>query len=139
MRKIKRLFRFWLPVFIWALIIFLFSSRPTKNVSEFYWTDFIVKKSAHIVVYGIFTALTYRALKENGVSKKNSAYWAILFSIFYGITDEFHQSFVPGRGSTLRDIIFDTIGASLAIYIIWNILPKAPKKLKVWAKDLQLL
>lgn len=135
----KKFVKFWLPVGVWVLTIFIFSSIPTKPVSEVYWKDFFVKKLAHIVEYGILSTLIYRALINFGMDKKRSAIYSVLSAIFYGITDEFHQSFTPGREPKARDIIFDTIGASSAIYLIWNLLPKAPLKLKRWAENLQLI
>lgn len=137
--KIKRIITLWLPPILWAVVIFLFSSYPTKQASEIYWKDFVVKKTGHIVEYAIFASLLYRGFKETGVRKRNASIFAIFLSIIYGASDEFHQSFTPGREPTVRDVIFDTIGASFAIYTIWNLLPKAPKRLKKWAKNLQIL
>jgi VanZ family protein len=138
-KKTLKIVKLWLPPIIWASVIFLFSSYPTGRASEIYWKDFIVKKSAHVVEYAIFSTLLYRAIKESGVRKVNAGIFAITIAVIYAASDEFHQSFTPGREPTVRDVIFDTIGASLAIYTIWNLLPKAPKKLKNWAKNLQLL
>jgi VanZ family protein len=137
--KAIKIFRFWIPVLLWAGVIFLFSSYPTRRASEIFWQDFIIKKTAHIIEYAIFSALLYRAFKESGTKGKNAGIFAIAIAVIYAASDEFHQSFTPGREPTVRDVIFDTIGASLAIYAIWNLLPKAPKKLKNWAKNLQLL
>lgn len=138
-RKIAHFLNLWLPVFIWALIIFLFSSRPTRRASEIFWQDFIVKKSAHVVEYAIFATLLFRAIKSSGAKRTNAGLFALLIAVLYGGSDEFHQAFTPGREPTVRDVIFDTIGASFAIYYIWNLLPKAPKRLKKWAKDLRIL
>ena len=135
MKKIN----YWLPVLVWAGVIYAFSSMPMTETTEIYWQDFIVKKSAHIVEYGILSALFYRALRGEGVSKSTAGYFAILISLFYGITDELHQSLTPGRQPKARDVIFDTIGATFAIYTIWRLLPKAPKKLVILAKRFQLL
>ncbi len=135
----KKILRFWLPPVLWAAIIFLFSCLSAKPVSKIYWKEFAIKKTAHIVEYGIFTILLYRALKESGMGKKKAGIFAVLFSSFYGMTDEYHQMFTPGREPRIRDVIFDTIGSILAIYSIWRLLPKAPKKLKLWAKNLQLI
>jgi VanZ family protein len=128
----------WFPVFVWALVIFAFSARPTTSVSEIHWKDFIVKKTAHVVEFAILAILIYRALINSGVSKKKAGYYSIFLSVVYGFSDEFHQSFTPGRDPKLRDVIFDTMGAIIAIYSIWNILPKAPKKLKNWAEKLRI-
>lgn len=134
----KRFLVFWLPLIIWAIIIFGFSANPTTQVSEVRWQDFVFKKFVHVVEYGVLATLIYRAFVNSGVDKKKAGYWAAGLAIIYGITDEFHQSYTPTREPTLRDVIFDTIGALLAVYSIWYLLPKAPKKLKSLAKKLQL-
>ena len=109
------------------------------GATKIYWQDFIIKKTAHIIEYGILSALIYRALVEEKMSKKTAGLIAILVAMFYGITDEFHQSFTSGRQPKARDVVFDTIGATFAIYTIWKLLPKAPKKLVSLAKSFQLL
>ena len=136
--KTKKRIKYWLPAFAWALVIFIFSSYPTGTASEIHWKDFIVKKTAHIVEYAILSLTIYRALTLEGVGKKRAGIYSIIFSIFYGFTDEFHQSFTPGREPRLRDTVFDTIGAVLAIYFVWKLLPKMPKKLKNLAEKLQI-
>lgn len=135
----KRLFKYWLPVVLWSGVIFMFSSLPTNRTSQIYWQDFIVKKTAHIVEYAIFTLLLYRALKISGVEKKEAGVYSIILAVIYGMSDEFHQSFTPGREPTVRDVIFDTIGAVSIIYYIWKLLPKAPKRLRNWARKLELI
>ena len=137
--KIFRFIKYWLPVFIWLIIIFAFSNNPTVRASEIHWRDFSVKKSAHVIIYAILSTLIYRALKSNNVEMKKTGYISVFLASFYGITDEFHQSFTPGRDPTFRDIIFDTIGATLAIYFIWKLLPKMSEKVKLWAKKLEII
>ncbi len=136
---IQKKFKLWLPVFIWAGIIFFFSSRPTTAVSDIHWKDFIFKKTAHVVEYAIFTTLLFRALKESSLSRLRASYYSILIAIIYGLSDEFHQNFTPGREPKMRDLIFDTTGILLAIFIILKYLPKAPEKIRFWAKRLQLV
>lgn len=135
---IERIIKLWLPVIVWSLFIFSFSSNPTARASEVHWQDFLIKKSAHIFEYAIFSVLLYRALKESGVAKKEAAIYALILAVLYGASDEFHQSFTPGREPTVRDVVFDTIGASIGVYFIWKLLPKVPKKLKDLAGKLQL-
>ena len=137
--KLSKILFLWLPVFVWAGVIFTFSTLPTVKTAQIYIADFIVKKTAHLTEYGIFATLLYRALKESGVNKKRAGFYAIVLAAGYAITDEFHQSFTPGREPTLRDIIIDTIGATLAVYTLWKLLPKAPQKLRNLAKDWQIL
>jgi VanZ family protein len=134
-----RILKYWGPPVAWALLIFLVSSYPTVKTSEIHWRDFIVKKSAHVIEYGIFAALIYRALRSSGAKKANAGIYAIFIALLYGMTDEFHQSYTPGREPRVRDVVFDTIGAIASIYSIWNLLPKAPARLKAWARRLQLI
>lgn len=136
--KTKTVIQLWVPPVIWAVVIFLLSSRPIAPTSQIFWKDFIVKKSAHVIEYAIFTILLYRALKESGVKKYNAGLTAILFAVIYGALDEFHQSFTPGREPRVRDVFFDTIGSVVSIYLLWNLLPNLPSKLKAWAKKLHL-
>jgi VanZ family protein len=136
---VKRLLKYWLPLFLWAAIIFTFSSLTTPAASQVYWQEFAVKKTAHMIEYGIFAVLLYRALKSYGVKKEKAMILAIVLTFLYGASDEFHQSFTPGREPKVRDIIFDTIGGVLGILFIWKLLPKVPKKLKSWAEKLDLI
>lgn len=139
-KKILNAIIFWLPVVLWACVIFTFSSHPTGQASQFYWNDFIVKKTAHVTEYAIFVTLIYRALRNtNDINKSNALKVAILFAVSYALTDEFHQGFTPGREPTLRDVGFDTIGASLAAFTIWNIIPRLPKRQQNWLKKLDIV
>lgn len=131
--------RFYLPVVLWAMVIFTFSSYPTATTSTFFWQDFIIKKAAHVIEYAILSLLVFRALYNSGIGKHQALKYAVLFCILYGISDEFHQSFTPGREPNIRDVLFDTIGASATAYLLWKYLPKAPKALKALAKNYQVV
>jgi VanZ family protein len=137
-KKLRKFFYYWLPFLIWAMVIFAFSSRPTKVVSQIHWKDFAVKKTAHFVEYFIFTALFYRASKFDIQDKKLRSFISAFFAIIYGVLDEIHQSFVPGREARARDVFFDFLGSIFFLFLIWRLLPKAPPKLKKLAEDLDL-
>ncbi|OGM31672.1 hypothetical protein A2803_04555 [Candidatus Woesebacteria bacterium RIFCSPHIGHO2_01_FULL_44_21] len=137
--KIPPKIRFFLPVILWAGVIFAFSSYPTGTTTEIYWQDFIIKKMAHMVEYGVLTILSYRAFWNSGDGKRNAMISAVALAVFYAITDEIHQSFTPGREPRARDIIFDTIGALGVAFIIWKLLPIAPARLRRWAENFQLI
>lgn len=66
-KLVRQLVFFWLPVIVWLLIIFSFSSRPTGVASQISWQDFIVKKTAHVVEYAILSFLLFRALLNSGL------------------------------------------------------------------------
>lgn len=128
-----------LPVIVWGGVIFSFSAFPTTPTSEFYWKDFIVKKTAHLVEYGIFSILLYRLFLNSKMPKLKAFTLAVALSFLYGMSDEYHQSFTPGRGPAIRDVGFDTIGAILGGYFVWKLLPKTPKTLRDWGKKLALV
>ena len=130
--------KYWLFPVLWMILIFVFSSFPTIKGADLYWKDFAIKKSAHMFEYGILALLLFRALRQK-ISDKKTVKMVLIFCIFYAITDEFHQSFTPGRESTLRDVIFDTIGAFTSLYLAWKYLPKAHWKLQNLAKRLDLM
>jgi hypothetical protein len=140
MEKAKKAFKFWsLPVG-WASIIFILSSTPTKEVTEIYWQDFIIKKTFHLIEYGLLFLLLFRALKNT--YKENLfklALIAFALTIFYGASDEYHQTLVSGRQGMARDVLIDGFGAGLTWLGLWKWLPKAPKKLKNWAKRLAII
>lgn len=135
----KRL-KFWLPVALWAGVIFSLSSLRVTPSSNVYWQDFLVKKTAHIVEYAILFIFSYRAfLNTTELGRARSAIFALLFVIFYGVSDEYHQSFTPGREPKIRDVLIDSIGGSLAWIGLWKYLPKMPAELKSLAKSLQIV
>lgn len=113
--KASKLLNSWLPVFLWCTVIFFLSSIPTIQTSRIYFWDFVLKKTAHIVEYGLLYFLVFRALEEEGVKNKK---WIIpfIFGLIYGISDEYHQRFVSGRHSRVMDLGFDFLGMLLAFY-----------------------
>jgi TRAP-type uncharacterized transport system fused permease subunit len=139
-KNFKKFIKYWLPVACWLLVIFFFSSLPAITVSTIDWRDFVIKKTIHLVEYAILLALLYRAIKQNLKNDlPKTAMLALIFTVLYAISDEYHQSFVSGRTSTFRDVLIDTAGSLLSLTLIWNLLPKAPGKLKNWAKKLEII
>ena len=131
--------KFWFPLFLWCLFIFAASTIQVIKAPAIDLRDFIIKKSFHFVEYFILFLFTFRALKNTThLSIKKIYFYSILFIIIYAATDELHQTLVPTREGKLRDVIIDTFGGSFAALILWKYLPKAPKKLKSWAKKLQV-
>lgn len=119
----------WLPVFLWAALIFHLSSGTIPIASKIYWQDFAVKKTGHVLLFGALSILIYRALRIEKVEKKHAAIWAVLLATFYGGTDEFHQMFTQGRESRLRDVFIDGIGAALVVWVAYYLPLKLSKNL----------
>ncbi|QQS38703.1 VanZ family protein [Candidatus Woesebacteria bacterium] len=122
----------WTPVVLWALCIFYLSGK-SMGTSDLPLPDYVF----HSAEYFIFATLLFRALKLMQVN--NIVLWVFTLSLMYAISDEYHQSFVPGRYSDYLDVISDTIGVILALINLWILLPKMPSKLKKWAKKLDLI
>jgi glutaredoxin len=74
----------------------------------------------HLLAYAILSALTCRAL-GGGLHRPlqvRAAFFGALASVIYGVSDEFHQAFVPGRDSSIGDLASDAAGAALAAGIL---------------------
>ena len=111
-------------------IIFLLSNQPVLPGPKVYVYDFIFKKCAHIGSYALLYLLNIRALllldpplnPSSARPRSKCPKWliALLICVFYALTDEFHQSFIPGRTATLRDVGFDTLGATLSLFLVYG-------------------
>ena len=117
MSKKKLIINYYLPVVFWAGLIFFASSFSTAKTTDFFWGDFLIKKTAHLIEYGILAVLLYRAMRGTEVDKTKAFFLSIIISGLYGLTDEFHQSFTPGREPKIRDVVIDTIGATIGSVI----------------------
>lgn len=104
----------WLPVFLWAGIIFFLSSLTNPKASQFFIWDFVIKKIAHMSEYAILFLIILRATKKNWVL-------SLVLTVLYSISDEIHQGFIPGRTPAIYDIGLDTSGAGIAGYVIWKL------------------
>jgi len=105
--------RAWIPVVLWAGVIFAFSSIPSLSTGLGTW-DLVLRKLAHATEFGLLAVLLYRALLQAPV--------ALLVASAYAVTDELHQSFVRGREAAPRDWAIDTAGAAIGIvlYRLWR-------------------
>ncbi len=79
-----------------------------------------IDKLLHSLVYGILAATTLYAVPKNraGDSPVRTGILVILFCLAYGISDEFHQSFIPGRCPSIWDIGADLLGA-VVVVLFW--------------------
>jgi VanZ family protein len=121
------------------MAIFTVSSFTVGSSSDFYWKDFVVKKTAHVIEYGILATLIYRALINSNVSNKKAMLYSVALAFLYGATDEFHQSFTPGRGPKFTDVLIDTFGASLFIFGIIANIKKMPENIKQLFSKIQII
>jgi len=99
----------WLPVLVWAGVIFAFSSIPSLNSGLGTW-DYVLRKSAHMTEYAILAVLLVRAI--------GSYTWAFVLAVAYAGSDEFHQTFVRGRHGTPVDVGIDAVGALIGLSLL---------------------
>ncbi len=79
-----------------------------------------IDKVAHMVVYGVLAYSMIWALYPSGCRRSavNLVLATIFFCTLYGISDEYHQSFIPGRQPSLYDVVADGTGA-LIVSLCW--------------------
>lgn len=113
-----RLFlRYWLPVFAWAGLIFALSSIPSLESGLPKSGDLVLRKLGHLIEYAVLALLLLRAFGAHGLSPRSRSTAAALISLLYAVLDEYHQSFVPGREGSPRDVLLDALGIGLGIGI----------------------
>ena len=123
----------WLPVVLWMGFIFLMSTglgageHTSRIIGPFlHWllpqaapetieqAHFLIRKAGHFIEYAILALLLRRALGGHGI---RPFIVALVIATAYAATDEFHQTFVPGRTATPRDVLIDATGAFAALAV----------------------
>jgi VanZ family protein len=112
----------WVPVALDAGLIFYLSSIPDLPAPPGPFSD----KHFHFASYAVLSTLLVRAFASarlRGVTARIAVLGFVLATL-YGVTDEFHQSFVPGRTSALDDLAADALGAAAAagLLLAWAII-----------------
>jgi VanZ family protein len=96
----------WGAVAAWAALIFALSSIPDLGTGLGGW-DYVLRKAAHGAEFAVLGFLLVRALGRER--------WALALGIAYAVTDEVHQSFVPGRLGSPFDVLIDAIGVAVGV------------------------
>jgi VanZ family protein len=113
---LSRLASAWLPVVVWAGLIFALSSIPDLGTGLGGW-DLVLRKAAHVVEYAVLGALLFRALSSAGQPLRNGSAgtWAWMLGAAYAASDELHQHFVPGRQASALDLAIDAVGVAVGV------------------------
>lgn len=111
---------YWLPPLAWMGIIFLLSAQRKLIGPPQSWLAELLINSAHFFVYAGLAFLWWRALSRGRRADKILLAAAFGISVLYGASDEFHQSFVPGRDASWLDLLTDAAGAAVALWVIWR-------------------
>ncbi len=115
LKKYSDFVTFYLPVLIWMALIFTLSSIPGSILAKIEFP--YAHPMAHSMLYGMLYYLCFRALNHHRIGKMKTSFsliTALLIVGIYGASDEFHQSFVPGRTEELKDLLID-LSAALVV------------------------
>jgi VanZ family protein len=113
--------QYWIPVFGFAVLIFCLSAIPKPEVYLPVLAWLGSDKAAHAIEYGMLAILCYRAFRNAGGywAARNAFMLAMFASAGYGLTDEWHQYFVPFRSADGFDLLADSLGC-LSALLAWR-------------------
>jgi VanZ family protein len=100
----------WLPIVLWAALIFTLSSIPHLSSGLGTW-DLVLRKCAHVTEYAMLGLLLARALQRELP--------AFALGVLYAVSDELHQSFVRGRHAAPLDVAIDSVGVLIGL-VAWR-------------------
>ncbi len=134
-----RWLRYWAPALVWAAIISVMSTRyfgsgytsrfilpvlhwlmPNAGLANLLEMHTYIRKSAHLIEYGVFTILFMHGLRAGRSGWRWTWVTATMLAVAcYAALDEFHQAFVPGRGASVWDVALDFSGGMAAMLVLW--------------------
>ena len=91
--------------------IFALSAQPDLPHVAGGWPDLLISSAAHTFLFAVLAILWARALGQG----RRMWLVAVALTLLYALSDEFHQSFVPGRHADPLDLAFDALGAALGL------------------------
>jgi len=107
---------FWRLATLAYMGLVYYSSSQAIRISGLDSNDYkIISSIVHILMYGGLAALAIISFYQSGFKLKKSCLQGFLLAIVYGVTDEYHQSFVPGREMSFGDWLLDVFGSVLAV------------------------
>ncbi len=109
----------WLPPLVWMGLIFVVSDQPSLPSAPGPW-DLPLKKGMHVVAYAILTWLYLRAFRGWWRDDARVRAVSTVLAIAYAVSDEYHQTFVPGRSGSLVDVMIDSVGILGAVWLDWR-------------------
>lgn len=116
---VVRSLRDWSPW--WPVVIYMAAIFAVQSMSHPPAPPDLNDKAGHFLAYGGLGLVTLRATSGGAVAGLGPgpafAAWAV--TTLYGVSDEYHQSFVPGRTPDVLDLWADAIGAASAIGVGW--------------------
>ena len=111
------------------LLIFVLSSQPALPLQNLFSAQ---DKFEHFLAYAALAYCYARSFVQQGVYTWQKITLITLLTIMYGCSDEFHQSFVPGRDSSLLDVLADGIGGLCMSSILYWYDHLKTKRRELW-------
>ena len=129
--------RFWFPLLAWIVLIYLFSTNsfsssetsrfivpllkflfPWLTASQLALGHLICRKGGHLLEYFVLGVLAWRTLGTGQTSQMKARMLVTSMIVLVALSDEFHQSFVPSRTSSVNDVGYDLVGGLAALFLI---------------------
>jgi VanZ family protein len=108
-----------IPLLVAMATIFILSHQPgdTLQLPSIPGLD----KVAHAVIYGVLAASALYAFTPNSTQYDPRARAAavVVFCVLFGLVDEYHQSFIPGRWASGWDLVADGLGGAMVAGLWW--------------------
>ena len=121
LEKLPRWLRDIAPLMLWMVLIFGLSSHARLIRIAHPVESEIFYKTAHVIFYVILLWLWWRVVSPLRQATGSILALAFLLTVMYGISDEFHQWFVPGRHSRVTDVLFDGSGALMMLLLLRSV------------------
>ncbi|MEW6714012.1 MAG: VanZ family protein [Nitrospirota bacterium] len=93
-------------------LIFYLSSQSQLLPPLIHGTDKII----HTIVYFMLAILLYFSFLKSGL-RKHILLISLVFAVIYGVSDEIHQYYVPGRIASIGDVVADSLGALIGSFL----------------------
>jgi VanZ family protein len=119
-----RTWRYVLGAMACMSLIFLFSSLPADRLGPDSMSLDVLKKVGHCVEFGVLAILYLYAMKGGRpVAEAGSIVFllSLFLTVLFAATDEYHQSFTPGRHSSVMDVFIDSCGAIVFLGIFYRV------------------
>lgn len=112
----KKFAKWWLPVIAWMMVIFIGSSIGSLPRVGGKTSDAVVHRAAHVIEFAVLGALTLRALSKEQPVTQRQVINTLLIAALYGVSDEIHQRFTPGRSAEASAVLFDAAGGLIGAW-----------------------
>jgi VanZ family protein len=114
---VRKFAKWWLPVIVWMSVIFIGSSIGSLPRVGGKTSDAVVHRVAHVIEFAVLGALTLRAVSRARPITKRELIIAMIMVTLYGVSDEIHQRFTPGRSSEVSAVLFDAAGGLIGAWV----------------------